>query len=285
MTALLICLAMLAVISINFSNEQAMKQDWKKKHCNTNVKLQDELEKKYFVQIINDLKRMDSVNRLYGDKLITAFRVLFDKYHLSFPDVEGHYVYQNKSQKNKRIYATATECFRDACHRYETQLRIRFTTGGAFSFLSPIPPNNKLETYSLWRHIWLEYSPFFDDEPPIIKHPELLYSEPYKMKFLEKDNGVKYFDKDGKRAMSPSKNEKATLYKYVYHPVSFRLFITTATPIPVYLLNDLVVKLTDKELKNRGFQYSPDRRNSQYINEKTFLEQEKIKYHGLDDEK
>lgn len=104
MTALLIFLVLLAVFSMSYSSKQKTKLDWKRKQIKTNVKMQDELEKKFFVQIMNDLKRMDSVNRLYGDKLITALQILFSEYKQAFPDVESHYVYQSSSQRLQRVY-------------------------------------------------------------------------------------------------------------------------------------------------------------------------------------
>lgn len=284
MTALLIFLVFLAVFSMSYSSKQKTKLDWKRKQIKTNIKMQDELEKKFFVQIMNDLKRMDSVNRLYGDKLITALQILFSEYKQAFPDVESHYVYQSSSQRLRRVYTTAAARLSEACNRYNSQLRIRFTNCSPFSLLPPIPSSSDLEPYPLWRHIWLEYSPLFTEEPPIIKHPELLYCEPYKMKVFEKDNGVKYYDKDGNEIIKPTKNEKLSLYRYAYHPTSRRLYVGIIDSVPIFLINDLVVKLTTEGLKRHGFQYSPDRMNSELIDAQEKLKTEKEKYPWLDEE-
>lgn len=293
MTALLIFLIFLAFFSMNYSYKQKTKLDWKRKQFRTNVKMQDELEKKFFVQIINDLKQMDSVNRLYGDELITALRVLFSKYKKAFPDVESYYVYQSSSQRWRNVYKTQPERLKEACRRYNAQLIVKFPSYlGPFSLVSftlPPPPNNELEPYPLWRHIWLEYSTIFTDEPPIIKHPELLYCEPYKSKLFQ-SHLVKYFDKDGTELTPTTKEEKLRSYQYSYDAISYRLAVGnscvekyTNAPIPLFLIDYLVVALTTEELKRNGFKYSHDRKNSQLIEEQEALKAEKEKYPWLDE--
>lgn len=104
------------------------------------------------------------------------------------------------------------------------------------------------------------------------------------MKVFEKDNGVKYYDKDGNEIVKPTKNEKLSLYRYAYHPTSRRLYIGIIDSVPIFLINDLVVKLTTEGLKRHGFQYSPDRMNSELIDAQEKLKTEKEKYPWLDEE-
>lgn len=292
MTALLIFLIFLAVFSMSSSSKQKTKLDWKRKQIKTNVKMQDELEKKFFVQIMNDLERMDSVNRLYGDKLITALQILFSEYKQAFPDVESHYVYQSNSQRWRNVYKTQPERLKEACKRYNTQLKIKIFSKGPFSLvpITYVPQSSELEPYPLWRHIWLEYSPLLTDEPPIVKHPELLYCEPYKSKLFQ-SHVVKYFDKNGAELAPTTKEEKLRLYQYSYDAISYRLAVGnscvekyTNAPVPLFLIDNLVVKLTTEGLKRHGFQYSPDRINSELIDAQEKLKTEKEKYPWLDEE-
>lgn len=58
---------------------------------------QDELEKKYLLQLVDDLRKMDSESRLYGTKLLDAIRELFRRYNVVFPlspdIIENEYYY------------------------------------------------------------------------------------------------------------------------------------------------------------------------------------------------
>ena len=293
MTALLICLAVVAVVAICDSSRRKTKADWKKKQVRTNVKMQDELEKKFFVQIINELKRMDTANRLYDDELIKALHVLYNEYHVVFPDVESHYVYQSKSQQKSNVYKTQPEKLKEACERYNRQLIIKIPCYlGPFSLVStlPHPPTTELEPYPLWRHIWLEYSLLFTEEPPIIKHPELLYCEPHKSKVFQ-SHIVKYFDNNGTEIIPTTKEEKLRLYSYSYDASSYRLTAGntplekyTNVPVPVFLIDNLVVRLATEGLKRHGFQYSPDRKDSELITEQEKFKAEREKYPWLEEE-
>lgn len=293
MTALLICLAVIAVVAIYDSSKRKTKADWKKKQVKTNVKMQDELEKKFFTQIIDELKRMDSVNRLYGDELINALAVLYDEYHTVFPDVESHYVYQSKSQRKSNVYKTSSERLQEACKRYHIQSIAKMPSyHGPFSLVSlpAYPPSSELEPYPLWRHIWLEYSPLLEDETPIVQHPELLYCEPYKSRLFQ-SHRVKYFDKNGTEITPATKEEKYRLYQYSYDAVSYRLSAGnssiekyTNVPVPLFLINNLVVHLATEGLKRHGFEYSTDRKDSEFVDEQEKLKAERAKYPWLEEE-
>lgn len=293
MTALLICLAVVAVVAICDSSKRKTKADWKKKQVRTNIKMQDELEKKFFVQIIDELKRMDATNRLYGDELIKALHVLYNEYHVVFPDVESHYVYQSKSQRKSNVYKTQPEKLKEACERYNRQLITKIPCYlGLFSLFStlPHPPTTELEPYPLWHHIWLEYSLLFTEEPPIIKHPELLYCEPHKSKVFQ-SHIVKYFDNNGTEIIPTTKEEKLRLYSYSYDASSYRLAAgntplekCTNVPVPVFLIDNLVIRLATEGLKRHGFQYSPDRKDSELIIEQEKLKAEREKYPWLEEE-
>lgn len=293
MTALLICLAVVAVVAICDSSRRQTKADWKKKQVRTNVKMQDELEKKFFVQIINELKRMDSVNRLHGDELINALNVLYSEYHVVFPDVESHYIYQSKSRQRNNVYKTQPGKLKEACERYNRQLTIKIPCYlGPFSPFStlPHPPTAELEPYPLWRHIWLEYSSLFTEEPPIIKHPELLYCSPSKSKIFQ-SHITKYFDNSGTEIVPTTKEEKLSLYSYTYDASSYRLAAGntplekyTNVPVPVFLIDNLVIRLTTEGLKRHGFQYSADRKDSEFIDEQEKLKAEREKYPWLEEE-
>lgn len=294
MTALLICLAVIAVVAICDSSRRKTKADWKKKQVKTNVKMQDELEKKFFVQIIDELKRMDSVNRLYGDELINALHVLYSEYHVVFPDVESHYVYQSKSQRRNNVYKTQPEKLKEACERYNRQLIIKIPSyHGPFSLTSPSlphPSSAELEPYPLWRHIWLEYSPLLEDESPIIRHPELLYCKPYKSRIFQ-SHIVKYFDNNGIEITPTTKEEKYRSYQYSYDASSYRLAVgnsclekCTNAPVPVFLIDNLVVHLATEGLKRHGCEYSIDRKDSEFVDEQEKLKAERAKYPWLEEE-
>lgn len=275
---------------MNYSSKQKTILNWKKKQVRTNVKMQDELEKKFFLQIMNDLKRMDSANRLYGDKLIIALQILFSEYKQPFPDVESHYIYQSKSQQRNNVYKTQTEKLKEACNRYNLQLRINFMNCGPFSLFQPVPSSNDLEPHPLWRHIWLEYSPLLEYETPIIQRPELIYCKPCKSKIFQ-SHVDKYFDSNGVEVIPTTKEEKFQLYSYSYNASSYRLVAGnspleeyTNVPVPVFLIDNLVVQLTTEGLKRHGFQYSPDRKDSELMIEQEKLKTEKEKYPWLDEE-
>lgn len=65
--------------------------------------------------------------------------------------------------------------FEDACKQYEEYLDIA----------KECTIHEPLESYPLWRHIFLDYSS--KEEQPLLKHPELLYVRTPQLCYAKKD--------------------------------------------------------------------------------------------------
>lgn len=74
-----------------------------------------------------------------------------------------------------------------------------------------------------------------------------------------------YVNEDGVRILHPTKKDKKECYCYKYELSSFRLALNArSTTAPLYWINRLVVKLTERKLERDRCVYSPDRIDSNY---------------------
>lgn len=279
MTALLIFLGFVACVALTDFIDTKMKATQKQNQAKTNVKLQDELEMKFWSQILSDLKRMDETNHLYGDELMEAFKILYHEYNVVFPDIESQYHYRSKAEKKRAVYQSQKQRYESACCIYNSQIK---TATKYFS-------DADYRLSSFYRQIWLDFSPLRADIPPIVNNPKLLYCSPYKFNYVGKNTAsFKYFDNFGNEVPLPSKEEKSSLFCYGYHPISYRLYGASNdvgfVPVPVRLIDNLVVELTKEGLKRHGFQYSPDRKDSELTTEQEKLKAEREKYPWLEEE-
>lgn len=280
MTALLILIGIVGIVALTDFIDTRTKSNWKRQQAKTNVKMQDELEMKYWSQIFSELKRMDDANHLYGNELMEALKILYSEYHAVFPDVKAKYVYQSKADKKRNIYATAKQRFEAACNIYNSQIQ------KATKYFNP---QDDYRLSSFYRQIWLDFSPTRADIPPIVSNPKLLYCTPYKFNYIGKNTAsFKYFDVFGSEVALPTKEEKLSLFRYGYHPISYRLYGAPNdigfVPVPVFLIDNLVIHLATEGLKRHGFQYSPDRKDSELTTEQEKLKAEREKYPWLEEE-
>lgn len=264
MSAFLIVLGVFLILVLFDKAKSWQEKERERANRFTNVKLQDELEKKLFVQIFGDLEKMHKQSPLRGDSLIIALAVLYREYKVAFPNVE--YNYLHKSLVDERN-TTLEGRISTACKRLQAQLKI-FNRG----FTSDV----------LWRSIWNDYTVFHNAEHPLRTHPELLFCSSYRSL---KKSAVKYFDKNGKEVFPQGTEEKFTYYRIKYNLKSRRMEIDASTPVAFFLINHLVVELTKEGLKRHGgCEYSEDRINSTLTFERQRVDMERKKYTFLDQE-
>lgn len=244
--------------------------------CKSDMGLQDAVEMKMWNIVLAELKKIDERSHLYGDSLIKAFLSLYHKYDIPFPDVERKEPERSEKEKKeihdkmlelreadssyhlenlfwyhtryntpfqltkpkKESNAQERERYECACNKYRKQIKITMGVCGKCEY----------ENYGLYRQIWLDYSPSHANIPPIVNNPQLLFCNKYE--FEEGRRTLRYYDGKGKHIPFPREELKSSLYCYEYGQWSRLLdyFEDTKMPVSFILLNELVIRLTCREL-------------------------------------
>lgn len=244
--------------------------------CKSDMGLQDAVEMKMWNIVLAELKKIDERSHLYGNSLIEAFLFLYHKYDIPFPDVERKEPERSEEEKEeirdkmlelreadrsyhlenlfwyhvryntpfqltkpkKESNAQESERYEYACNKYRKQIKITMGVCGKCEY----------ENYGLYRQIWLDYSPSHADIPPIVNNPQLLFCNKYE--FEEGKHTLRYYDEKGKHIPFPREELKSSLYCYEYGQWSRLLdyFEDTKMPVSFILLNELVIRLTCREL-------------------------------------
>lgn len=224
---------------------------------------QDELEKKFFVQILDNLKELHECSPLEGDSLVLALADLHKKYNVVFPNVRWSRVYAVQTDKQ----AIVERRIDMACRRLKKQQEKLGVLGCTSNVL--------------WRNVWNDYSPFHPVEHPIHSNPELLF---YPYPKLLKQNRTRYYNKNGKEVFPQTKAQESYYYRIKYDLASRRMSADSSIPVAVFLINNLVVELTKSALKTEKLAYSKDRYRTVWTKVQKDLtgRKFKLKFDGLE---
>lgn len=167
MTLLLIVLIVVAFVCMKDSSKRA---EAKKKEANeekqrnyVNVPLQDKLEKKYFIVMMNALRKADREKRIYRKEIINIIEKMYDKYGL---------VYENEDW----LTGKTREQYR--AQNYETYKRELHFAAADFE-----------EDEDFFDKISLEQIIFCEDNPLIKKfaYSDYLFGKPDSTSFFDKN--------------------------------------------------------------------------------------------------
>lgn len=233
-----------------------------KKYAAARISPQDELEKQFFVQILDDLKELHECSPLESDSLVCALADLYEKYNVVFPNVRYCWAYEEKTDKQAIVKKRRIDI---ACRKLKKQQEKLGVLGCTSNVL--------------WRNIWNDYSPFHPVEHPLHSNPELLF---YPYPKLLKQNRTRYYNKNGKEVFPQTKTQKSYYYRIKYNLVSRRMEAGSSLPVAMLLINNLVVELTKSALKTKKFEYSKDRYRTVCAKVQKNLEDRKFKLVGFE---
>lgn len=252
MTTFIICLFAFGIVVLFYNSKGRKLKEWHDKNVKTNVAYQDYLEKKYLVQVINDLREIDTITPLYGATLLEAFKSLYSKYKVYFPDVRV--IFKPYAEKRPVSYVTEDVRYRDAWDIMNEHLDIYEKHNIDKAFVTKYPLECRIyENY---------LSP--PGVSPVLNNPSLLFTQRFLYIPIIRSAKTCYFDKDGREVIRPSTSERKQLWRFKYDHTSRRLLnFGGRRNLWLYLLDELIICMTREELKKRDLVYRESRVDSQ----------------------
>lgn len=196
---------------------------------------------------------------------------MYREYRLPFPNIEindykNDYIYEQKKERQESDLdlLEQKENVKTACEKYNSQLEekkeVAYIKPSTDLFAPSRRDNDKLEQYPLWQHIWLDYYDYEIIETPIMTNPEFLFHRyffpEYKHRFrhCNSKTGKEVWERDvgdfNYKTDSDVSSFLTSCSDFEYEYDRGRLKIDEDSPVPLCLINDLVVKVV-KNVANK----------------------------------